>query len=349
MKRFPLPILLLGMLSLACSLAGGLPAPAPTSPPTSRPYMALPTQARPTYVPQVPTLTSTPTLIVPTVFPTFEVQEESAYINPTATQLPASLLDVTYCSLGGVELKMDAHFPADAGQPAPAVVYVHGGGWSAGSRRDMEAATQTPALLQAGFAVFTIDYRLAPRHMFPAMIQDVKCAIRSIRAHAVDYNIDPGQIGAWGGSAGGHLVALLGTSDENAGFDVGEYLEYSSRVQAVVDLYGPADLTLTALTPAQEELLTNAFTPDQYELASPVTYVTTDDPPFLILHGEKDSLVPLEQSAILYSRLTSANIPATLVIVLNAGHGFNPVGGQPDPTPEDITQIIVRFFVRYLK
>lgn len=350
-KRLFLPLLTLAALTLACSLAGqGVPTPAAPPPAaTPRAYMPLPTQRRPPTLAAVPTYTSTPTLIVPTAFPTQAIQEEAPHEELPDTPLPNSLMNVTYCTMNGVELKMDAFFPVDTGRPAPALIYIHGGGWSAGGRHDTESVARTPALLQAGFAVFSIDYRLAPEHLFPAMIQDAKCAVRSIRARAAEYHIDPEHIGVWGASAGGHLAALLGTSDLNAGFDVGEYPAYSSRVQAVIDLYGPADLTQPMLTPEQKYLLTTAFPPDLYEVGSPVTHVTADDPPFLILHGIHDGLVPLEQSAELYSRLSGAGVSAQLVVVLNAGHGFEPEGGRPDPSEEDITQMMVDFFSGTLK
>jgi acetyl esterase/lipase len=149
-------------------------------------------------------------------------------------------------------------------------------------------------IAKAGFLVVSVNYRLAPEYEFPAMIEDVKCAVRSLRAHADLYNLDPNRIGVFGSSAGGHLVSMLGTTDESAGFDVGEYLKYSSRAQAVVDMFGPADLTAELANGS--DTVNSAFDNFDRALASPVTYVTSDDPPFLILHGEKDALVPIAQS-----------------------------------------------------
>lgn len=259
------------------------------------------------------------------------------------------LSDITYCTIDGVELKMDVYFPVDINLPAPAVVYVHGGGWSKGDKRDGIGSGEGLALTEAGIVVFALNYRLAPEYRFPAMIEDVKCAIRSIRAHHLEYNIDPNRIGAFGASAGGHLVSLLGASDESAGFDVGEYLEYSSRVQAIVDMFGPSDLTLQF----GDEQIQNArsvFTADQLIPASPVTYLTPDDPPFLILQGDRDYVMPLEQSQVLYDRLKLVDVYAELVIVQNAGHGFAPVSDNPiTPNLEQISQRIVDFLEEQLK
>ena len=193
-----------------------------------------------------------------------------------------------------------------------------------------------------------INYRLAPEHPIPAMIEDVKCAVRYLRSHADQYNLDPQRIGVWGGSAGGHLVALLGTTDASAGFDVGEYLDQSSRVQAVVDMFGPTDLMVQFEGGYEKaERVFNGF---DAALASPVTYVSADDPPFLILHGEADALVPLEQSQILLARLQSTGVSAELIAVSNAGHGFKPESGKTiSPSRKEIAQMVVEFFKQNLK
>ena len=320
MKRLILILTLLLTLSLACARGGTLPT---STPPTAT---APATEA-------VPTLGMS---LLPDI-------EESVRV-----RLDPSLADVTYCTVDGVELKMDVYFPAESSQPLPAVVYVHGGGWTSGDKGGGVGVQEISALTEKGFVAFSINYRLAPEYRFPAMIEDVKCAIRSIRAHADGYHVDPNRIGVWGGSAGGHLVSLLGTSDESAGFDVGEYLDYSSRVQAVVDMFGPVDLT-RMFPAAQTRNASQVFSADQLEAASPVTYISADDPPFLILQGDQDPVVPPEQSQIFYDRLTSANVPATLVMVKNAGHGFKPMTGKIDPSRIELTQMIVEFFTKYLK
>jgi acetyl esterase/lipase len=261
--------------------------------------------------------------------------------------------DVTYCTLDGVELKMDIYRPQGSAAPTPALLYVHGGGWTGGDKRSGEGIRDIPELLARGYLVAAVNYRLAPRYKFPAMIEDVKCAVRFLRANAERFSINPEKIGAWGGSAGGHLVALLGTADATAGWDVGQYLEQSSRVQAVVDMYGPTDLTVL-FEGANPRLMEQVFgTSDRnsetLQKASPVNWVSSDDPPFLILHGERDPLVPVSQSQIFYEKLQAAGVPATFVIVKNAGHGFAPLGGPISPSRQELTKMIGDFFDQYLK
>ena len=255
--------------------------------------------------------------------------------------------DITYCTMDGIKLKMDVYYPSKNNGRFAVTMYVHGGGWSSGDKAQGAGIVEIPALQKAGFLVVSVNYRLAPEYEFPAMIEDVKCAVRSLRAHADEYNLDPNRIGVWGGSAGGHLVNLLGTTDESAGFDVGEYMEYSSRVQAVVDMFGPADLTMQFNGGYQSA--SRVFGDFDAALASPVTYVTADDPPFLMIHGEKDTLVPIEQSQILLAALQAADVPAELVPVANAGHSFKPDGGEISPSRREIAQLVVAFFMEQLK
>ncbi len=267
---------------------------------------------------------------------------------PESSEPGTTERDIPYCSMGGVELRMDLYHPGSKEARRPVTLYVHGGGWTKGDKIDRAGALEIRALQSAGFVVAAVNYRLAPEHRFPAMIEDVKCAVRYLRAHADKYHIDPDRIGAWGGSAGGHLVSLLGTADKSAGFDVGEHLQHSSRVQAVVALFGPTDLTVPF--PGGYERARGVFAGFDPALASPVTYVSRDDPPFLLLHGDSDKLVPIEQSQRLLAALQAAGVPAKLVTVENAGHGFRPVGGQPiRPSRREITQMVVQFFQEHLR
>lgn len=273
---------------------------------------------------------------------------------PTPEKLGTIERDVTYGTADGVALKMDVYYPSSATGPVPAVLHVHGGGWTKGDKALTAGALFVPELIKRGYLVASINYRLAPQYKFPAHIQDVKCAVRYLRAHAADYGIAPERIGAFGGSAGGHLVALLGVTDESAGFDnSGGWYDQSSRVQAVANQFGPSDLTII-FEGAKPTLLAQVFgNTDRHSdivvRASPVTHVSPDDPPFLIMHGDKDKLVPLSQSQILYDRLKAAGVPATLVIVKNAGHGFLPADGLPNPTPIQLSNMLADFFDRYLK
>ena len=256
------------------------------------------------------------------------------------------LFDVPYCAGDPVSQTMDVYFP-DAGGPWPALVYVHGGAWMHGDKA--EAAMFARTMTAQGYVVVSVNYRLYPTGRYPAMIEDVKCAIRSMRAHAGEYNLDPNRIGAIGVSAGGHLVSLIGTSDPSAGFDVGEYLDQSSRVQAVIAMAPVMDLTRSFPHADIEAMRRVGFGEDNIVQASPITHVTPDDPPFLLIHGDRDELVPVEQSQLMYERLLDANVPAQLVIVRNAGHSMSAPSGSATPTWSEINQIIQDFLAQYLK
>ena len=276
---------------------------------------------------------------------------------PTATQIPTAspvpfqrygetLTDITYCTTDNSAQKMDVYFP-DSGELWPALVYVHGGSWMHGDKS--EALMFASGMTSQGYLVVSINYRLYPPARFPAMIQDVKCAVRSLRAHASEYNLDPNRIGAMGVSAGGHLVSLLGTSDPSAGWDVGEYLDQSSRVQAVIAMAPVTDLSRNFPNADIETMKFVGFGEDNVVEASPITHVTGDDSPFLLIHGDRDEVVPYDQSQLMYDRLIKANVPAQLVIVKNAGHSFSAPEGTATPTLAEINQIMLDFLARYLK
>jgi len=254
--------------------------------------------------------------------------------------------DVTYCTVGSTELKLDLYYPKSRTGVTQLVIFIHGGGLSKGDKRGGEGMLDVPSLLDAGFTVASLNYRLAPEYKFPTMIQDVKCAVRFLRAHANEYKIDANKIGVWGSSAGGLLVNLLGTTDSRAGFDVGEYLDQSSRVQAVVDMFGPADLTVD-FSSAFIELKAQAMTGFDLVQASPVTHVTPDDPPFLILQGDVDRVVPLSQSQSFYNKLASAGVNAELVVVHGGPHGL--AAPNQSPSRAELTNRIVKFFEDHLK
>jgi len=239
---------------------------------------------------------------------------------------------------------MDVYFP-DSGGPWPALVYVHGGSWMHGDKS--EAVMFAGNMTAQGYLVVSINYRLYPPAKFPAMIEDVKCAVRSLRAHAGEYNLDPKRIGAVGVSAGGHLVSLLGTSDQSDGWDVGEYLDQSSQVRAVIAMAGVMDLSRNFPNADIEAMKRVGFGEDNVAQASPITHVTSDDPPFLLIHGDRDELVPYEQSQLMYDRLVQMNVPAQLVIVKNASHSFIAPEGTV-PSLLEINQIILDFLAHYL-
>lgn len=268
---------------------------------------------------------------------------------------------VVYCGNGGVAETMDVYEPQPApAHPVPAVVDVHGGGWVLGDATliagtvdgDVEAA-----LVGRGWVFISINYRLAPGSKWPAQIEDAMCAVRYVRAHAGQLHVDPARIGALGASAGGQLVSLLGLAGPQAGFSVGPYLDQSSRVQAVVDQYGPADLTAPdwASSPVAQRLSPEVFgVPVGGHTAvlvgaSPVTYVAPGAPPFLVVQGAEDTVVPPTQSTELVRRLTGAGNRATLIMVQHAGHGLVPTGGgDVSPSMTQVAGRVVQFFTVHL-
>ncbi len=239
-------------------------------------------------------------------------------------------MDLEYAKPDGRAVKLDLFLPKMSEKPVPVVIWIHGGGWQAGSK----AMCPARGWVKDGFAVASVEYRFTDRAAFPAQINDCKAAVRFLRAHAKEYNLDPERFGAWGASAGGHLVALLGTSCGSAeceGAALG-CAEQSSAVQCVCDWFGPTDFTeykaeSADVAPMLVKLFGGKMSEKQerVKLASPALHVKkegTKYPPFLIVQGDKDPLVPHEQSRLLAAKLKEAGGSAELVIVEGAGHGF---------------------------
>jgi len=260
--------------------------------------------------------------------------------------------DLVYKRVNGEVLALDFYSPEKFPGPLPVIIWIHGGGWSRGRKERCPAV----ALVDDGYAVASIDYRLSRTAPFPAQIEDCKAAVRWIRANASKYNLDPDHIGVWGHSAGGHLAALLGTSGGVRELEGdGDNMSYSSRVQAVCDVAGPSDLVrlyqdasrssgdksgkamsaVAALVGGSvEQNQTNAIA------ASPIRYISKDDPPFLIIHGENDPTVPVTQAESFAAALKAAGVETTLEIEPARGHGA--VGPKFRLT-------IKTFFDKYLK
>jgi len=266
--------------------------------------------------------------------------------------------DVTYGVADGVDLKMNLYLPPQAkSEMVPVVLCVHGGAWRTGSKMGLNSPVLA-SLIERGYAIASIDYRLAPEFRFPAQIEDCKCAVRFLRANAKVLRIDPNRIGALGESAGGHLVALLGLTGDNDFNGNGGWEKESSRVQAVVDLFGPSDLVTSNwdFKDHSEYIWTakNVFGAKQendpaLKRASPVNYISKNAPPFFILHGNVDNVVPMNQSLELYEKLKAAGDSATLLIVTNFGHGGVPLGLRPEPSEKEFIETIADFFDRNLK
>ena len=240
---------------------------------------------------------------------------------------------IEFAAPEGESLLLDLRVPDGPG-PHPAIVYLHSGAWISGDR------TGGPARRQAtrGYAVASIEYRLAPRHIWPAQVEDVKAAVRWLRANAARFDLDPERIAIFGTSAGAHIGAVAATANE-IGWLEGSALgnpQFSSRVKAVVDLYGPTDLlrleadklpcipldgnasymppSLLMGCPIQE-------CRDWTRTASPMSYVTADDPPFFIMHGMLDCLVAFTQSVALHQKLVATGVDSELVLIPKGDHG----------------------------
>ncbi len=261
--------------------------------------------------------------------------------------------DITYAGTANDSQTLDLYRPKNTKGSVPLIIWIHGGGWKNGSKENCLPIRL--GFTERGYAVASLNYRLTGDAPFPAQIEDCKAAVRWLRAHAKEYGLDASHFGAWGSSAGGHLVALLGTSGDTTGFDTGENPEVSSRVQAVCDYYGPSDFTAMGSVPGFEiharadspesALLggTAAEKPETAKAASPVCHVTPDDPPFLIVHGDADRTVPLDQSRRMDAALRAAGVKTELIILPGSGHG-----GPAFATPE-MANKVAAFFDSYLK
>jgi acetyl esterase/lipase len=280
-----------------------------------------------------------------------------------------ALRGITYAHVGAIELKLDLHLPVKKSEtPLPVLVWLHAGGWREGGRGFCPIAN----LAKEGFAVASISYRLTGQAIFPAQIEDCKAAVRWLRAHATEYNLDPDHIGACGESAGGHLAAMLGVTGGMPELEgtVGGNLQFSSRVQAVVALCAPVDFTSMLERASERSFWAKLFTsgnfnaakytfartyaltkflggpvtahPDLVRLSSPALHVSADSPPFLLFHGRHDPLIPISQSENFLKVLTVAGVESRLEILEVNTHGF----GRFPTTMMTSTRA---FFNRHLK
>jgi acetyl esterase/lipase len=254
--------------------------------------------------------------------------------------------DLVYGTVGDQSLLLDLASPKGLAEPAPLVIWIHGGAWQAGGKGEFENLIRDSA--RAGYVSASISYRLAPKHVFPAQIEDCKCAVRWLRANAKKLSIDPNRIGVVGSSAGAHLAMLLGTMEPSDGFEGGGGSpEASSRVHVVVSFAGPTNLN-AELPDASKPLLVTflggpiAEKQDLARAASPITYVTPGDPPMLLIQGTKDPLVPYQQAYEMAEALTKVGVPGRVELMLGEGHGW----------PKEHTRVMAatfEFLGRYLK
>jgi len=237
--------------------------------------------------------------------------------------------DIEYARVGDLVLKLDLHRP-QAENP-PLIVYVHGGAWRAGSKSDVPIAP----LLEKGFAIASVDYRLSTQAVFPAQIHDLKAAIRFLRARAAEFRLNTEKIAIVGSSAGGHLAALVGVTNGHKMLEgrIGDHLDQSSRVDAIVSLYGASNLQsilpqstefgLTVRIPALKLLLGDVpeKKPELAKLASPVAQLDKGDPPLLLIHGDADPQMPHEQSQEFTTAYEALKLPVKSITLPGSRHG----------------------------
>lgn len=243
------------------------------------------------------------------------------------------LSDITYAEVDGRALQLDLYLP-DMEGPVPAVIYLHGGGWGRGDKVD-DAETRLKPAAAHGIAVLSANYRLAPSAVYPAQIHDVKAAVRWARAHGAEYGLNTDAIGLWGVSAGAMLASLAGLTPNDPALEgtLGEDRDQSSMVQAIAHWFGPTDFVTTAtrspleariVPPPFERTLLGSGSADEIAAkardASPLGRVTASAPPLLIMHGDRDRMVPIADAEAFHAALSRCGAHSTFVSVAGAGH-----------------------------
>jgi acetyl esterase len=244
---------------------------------------------------------------------------------------------IVYGEAGGEKLTMD-YYPPAGPAPHPIAIIIHGGGFVGGTSKNNSEAYCADFLAPAGYAVFSINYRLAPKFPYPAMVEDVQRAIRYIRHNAKKWNADPKRIALVGGSAGGYLSNMVGLLNAQGIAGAKDPVDRTSaRVQAVVTLFGPSDLRGKEPSEGLKKLLGPLIEKKGVETAlaevSPVTHMSEGAPPFLLIHGDKDEAVPLVQSTHLQAALKANGLRCDLIIIPNGPHAtgrWHKIPGVPD-------------------
>ncbi len=270
---------------------------------------------------------------------TITAEEDRAFVRRQSNRgqivrLPETVeavLDAPYAGTDNPRQTLDLYLPKARKdeKPLPVVVFIHGGAWQAGDKRG-GFGTVVPLVESGEYAGVSVGYRLTGEAIWPAQIHDCKAAVRWLRANATKYNLDPDKIGVTGTSAGGHLVAMLGTTGDMPELEgmLGEHLSESSRVTCVVDQFGPTELLAMGRSHnnpnSPESKLVGGAVQEMQKVAreaSATTYVSKDDPPFLFIHGTSDQVVPFNQSELLHEALTKVGVESILVPVQDGGHG----------------------------
>jgi acetyl esterase/lipase len=268
-----------------------------------------------------------------------KAQSEPAFVTTT---------DIPYAKVNGAELKLDIMAPKEKKGALPAVMVIHGGAWRGGNKRDCQFIM--PYFARKGYVAISPQYRFCPKETFPAHVKDVKAAVRWVKSHAKEYNIDPERLGAVGFSAGGHLALTLGLTGPADGLEGDSSAgALDSRVKAVVNFFGPTDLAASDLPEVSKQLVkdflgaTPQAKPELAAKASPLSYVSKDDAPVLTFQGTKDPLVPHTQAIKLADAMTAAGVPGRVELLVGASHGWT--GAELDRT----TTEMFGFFDKYLK
>ncbi len=270
---------------------------------------------------------------------------------PKLPETVQAQLDLPYAGTDNPRQRLDLYLPAKRkdDKPLPVVVFIHGGAWLAGDKRSGREMV-LPLVESGDYAGVSVGYRLTGEAIWPAQIHDCKAAIRWLRANAKQYNLDPDKIGVTGTSAGGHLVAMLGTSGDVPELEgqLGEHRTESSRVTCVVDQFGPTDLLAMGGSHnnpnSPESKLVGGAVQEHQKVAreaSPNTHISRRDSPFLLIHGTHDNTVPFSQSQLMHDALKADGIPTVLIPVKSGGHGnFQTV---------EVAQRLRQFFDKHLR
>ncbi len=261
------------------------------------------------------------------------------------------LRDVVVGTGGGRVLHADIARPKTP--PAglmPAVLWIHGGGWTSGSHHDF---AQTVQLANHGYLVLSVEYRFVDEAIWPAQIEDCKLAVRWLRANAATYHVNPDRIGCWGTSSGGHLAALMGdTGDKPELEGKGGSAGTSSAVQAAVVFCGPTDFKGRSDVTRKMAGGTYEEKPEVFKSMSPLNNVNAKACPYLIVNGEKDTTVPVFHAELMAAALKKVNVPVEVIIVKNAGHGYVFTGSASapaQPSPAEVDAAVLKFLDANLK